>query len=203
VLNPLKKSDLHPTDSDFSPIYLPPDDIVDEDEDDLFNTDDNSFYSMEELDEKINTLLSGKNNFNLVTDDENKNILRYKPILSENLKDEEKIQKNNNTNATIVATIPKSKPILKSKPSSSVRHSQRIKEPHVVEELNYDQPEENVNYQDSSSDDPFGFSKAEKIYKTKQQQLKQNGPHTPVRPLRYYTNSSMYSLDNLMLLFLL
>jgi len=70
----------------------------------------------------------------------------------------------------------------------------------VVEEITYDQPE-NISYliqnQDSSSDDPFGFSKAEKVYKVKQQKLKNNEPRTPISHRQYYTSKKeSHSLDS-------
>ncbi|KAG4093954.1 hypothetical protein H8356DRAFT_1277489 [Neocallimastix lanati (nom. inval.)] len=86
--------------------------------------------------------------------------------------------------------------------SSTPSYSRLGMEAPVVEEITYDQPE-NISYliqdQDaSSSDDPFGFSKAEKIYKTKQQQLKTNGPHTPVSSHKQYNTQKResHSLDN-------
>jgi len=144
-------------------------------------------YSMDELDEKINELLSGNDNFNLVKDDENKNILRYKPISPEKLNKNNKIRNNELTPAI--------------GNNYFITNSSRIypsrNETTVVEELTYDQPEAISFNQDSSSDDPFGFSKAEKIYKTKQKQIKNGAPHTPIRTPHYYTTKKeSNSFDN-------
>jgi len=85
--------------------------------------------------------------------------------------------------------------------SSSLSSSKNIKE------LTFNQSKAlnqfNLRQQDSlssnsSSDDPFGFSKAEKIYKTKQQQIK-SGTHTPtsVPSIHYYnTQKDSHTIDN-------
>jgi len=192
-ISPISNSDLHPTDSDFDNIHSG--ELIDES--DLFNTEDKSLlYSMDELDEKIKKLLSGNDNKNLITDDENKSIIKYTPISPESL------NKRKINNKTIASNTLNNNDVLE-------HHRQYNPFPHysklgmeapVVEEITYDDPE-NANYlihQDSSSDDPFGFSKAEKIYKTKQQKLKNSGPHTPIssNKLNYTQKKESHSLDS-------
>ncbi|OUM69618.1 hypothetical protein PIROE2DRAFT_2487 [Piromyces sp. E2] len=180
-ISPISNSHLHRTDTDISHLDLQPGDIFDES--DLFNSDDKLLYNADELDEKIKKLLSGNRNFNLVSDDENN--LRYKPISPVDLNNKRKIR---NDDSSDIADLPHT--------HSFRPHSVKVKTP-VVEELNYDQPEQIEFNQDSSSDDPFGFSKAEKIYKTKQQQIKNEGPHTPISTPRYYVSKKeSHSLDN-------
>jgi len=182
-ISPISNSHLHRTDSDISHLDLQPSELLDES--DLFNTDDKLLYSADELDEKIKKLLSGKSNFNLVSDDDNKSNLRYKPISPVDLN---KKGKNRNEDAINIVDLLNA--------TSSQPQSTKPQIP-VVEELNYDQPESITYSQDSSSDDPFGFSKAEKIYKSKQQQIKSEGPHTPVSTPRYYTSKKeSHSLDS-------
>ena len=186
-ISPISNSHIHRTDSDFSHLDIQPEELIDES--DLFNTDDKSLlYSMDELDEKIKELLSGNDNFNLVSDDENKNILRYKPLPAEKLN-----EKSKNKNNKLIPAMSNHDFIT----SSSRVYPTRNETP-VVEELTYDQPEDiNFSQGSSSSDDPFGFSKAEKIYKTKQQQIKSGAPHTPVHTPRYYAaKKESHSLDN-------
>jgi len=218
-ISPISNSDIQLTDSDFDRDCIQPCELIDES--DLFNTDDkSSLYSVDELDEKIKKLLSGNDNFNLVSDDDNKNILRYSPISPENLNNNNNNKYNNNGNnnhenknnpnymVNKIASSSRSKSDSKTKfevkpifSSSSLSSSKNIKE------LTFNQSKAlnqfNLRQQDSlssnsSSDDPFGFSKAEKIYKTKQQQIK-SGTHTPtsVPSIHYYnTQKDSHTIDN-------
>jgi len=187
-ISPISNSHIHRTDSDFSHLDIQPEELIDES--DLFNTDDKSLlYSMDELDEKIKELLSGNDNFNLVSDDENKNIFRYKPLPTA-----EKLNEKSKTRSDELIPAMSNHDFI----TSSSRVYPTRNETPVVEELTYDQPEDiNFSQGSSSSDDPFGFSKAEKIYKSKQQQIKSGAPHTPVHTPRYYAaKKESHSLDN-------
>ncbi|ORX82946.1 hypothetical protein BCR32DRAFT_243802 [Anaeromyces robustus] len=225
-ISPISNSDIRPTDSDFHEDHIQPCELIDES--DLFNADDkSSLYSMDELDEKIKKLLSGNDNFNLVSDDDNNNILRYTPISPEKLNKKNNNKNNNNNNhenknntinpkkVNIIASSSKSKSNYK--PDSEVESkfksfpkpnlSSSLSSSKAIKELNYNHSiisnQFNLQRQDSlssnsSSDDPFGFSKAEKIYKTKQQQIK-NGTHTPtpIPTVHFYTSrKESHSLDN-------
>ncbi|ORX55405.1 hypothetical protein BCR36DRAFT_347218 [Piromyces finnis] len=186
-ISPISNSHLIRTDSDISHFDFQPDEFLDEG--DVFNSDDKSLYSADELDEKIKKLLSGNDNFNLVMDDDNKNNLRYKPLSPDELNRKRKIRSNDGT--AYVTNIPN---IYRT--DSFISHPKEIKTT-VIEELNYDQPEKIYFNQDSSSDDPFGFSKAEKIYKSKQKYIKNEGTHTPISISGSYTSKKeSHYLDN-------